>query len=78
MADEIVFEDPPVSTMGRYGEPAWRKVLRARPGEWARLPLSGTNSTNYNARYRGEFEFTSRTVDGEHVLWGRYIGNGAK
>lgn len=88
---EIRFEDPPPSSNGGYGDNtdhrAAAAALRERPGDWAFVKVSGTQSsagttarhirTGYLQAYapRGSFEAASRTVDGEHRVYARYIGH---
>lgn len=62
----VVWEEPPP----RGRQPEWAKELKARPGSWAILP------TKVNRHYYKPFgfEFTQRTVHGEVLLYGRYVG----
>lgn len=65
---EVIFE--PLPPDGRGG--GWMDELRARPGEWARVPVNmRTNRRFYEAR---GFEVASRTVDGVSRSYARYVG----
>lgn len=93
-SDELVWEAPPNagrSHRERTGEMAERLApLRDRPGEWAKVPnpTEGPNAANHAAQairggeYQGimvgEFEATTRMVDGQRLLWARYVGDDAE
>lgn len=88
MTDGIVWEDPPV-TAGGFGGINWGDVLaplKDYPGRWAlvhtgdpkKVRTKASNLTRGNvARGRvepSEWEFVSRTVDGEGRMYARYLG----
>lgn len=69
---------------GKYAEIAQR--LKVRPGEWAIVATFDRRNTAHMLAYRikrgvqyafrpaGAFEATSRTMDGEHRTYARYVG----
>lgn len=71
--DDVIFEPLPEYEVGRpigRWTVRWADQLRARPGEWARLPLS-------RKRHSGKLdgiEQTERRVNGELRVYGRYVG----
>jgi hypothetical protein len=85
---EIVFEEPPRLEAYRWSSNLDAAAqLRERPGEWARI---GAYSTGTSARSMaqsiktgqrrawapaGAYEAISRTVDGEHRVYARYVGD---
>lgn len=83
MSNEIRFEPLPESA--RADLSAIANQLRARPGEWAhigtRASAGSARQGAYQVRGRNEafapagaFEAASRTVDGEHRIYARYVG----
>lgn len=81
------FETPP----RERGDSKWVKEaieLRERPGEWAVLHTSKSAQLSAAAartirvakvkawQPAGSFEAIARTVDGEHRVYARYVGNG--
>lgn len=83
----IRWETPPAAKGAQVHD--WAAIgaqLAAAPGRWALVAVcaNGTvaNSTAYNIRrgkYEplmalGRFEAKSRTVDGEHRVYARYVG----
>lgn len=84
---ELTWEQPPTVNRGRGSEPKYAAILSTlqdRPGEWARLsvpdvkdvaPLvSGINGGTLKGVEKGQYEATSRMVDGERLLYVRYVG----
>lgn len=85
---ELIWEEPPEVARGRGAEPKYARILATlqdRPGEWARLsvpevkdiaPLvTSINGGTLKGVAAGDYEATSRTVDGERLLYVRYIGS---
>lgn len=76
------FETPPRDPRGRKSR--WTDLaaeLRARPGEWARLPgtwSSGQASAINQGKLKdfpaGEFEATGRRTEGGYAVWVRFTG----
>lgn len=77
---------PPMPSRGPQRRGIWRdriEALKARPGEWGRFeyPKGSFQATAKNLRDGraigvdpAEIECTSRTVDGKHYVYVRYIG----
>lgn len=87
---ELTWEQPPIINRGRGAEPKYAPILatlKDRPGEWARLAVPGVkdiaplvtniNQGNLKGIEKGEYEATSRMVDGERLLYVRYVGRTA-
>jgi len=89
-AVELVFEEPPPVTRGRYSRGAsplgmWLAALRDHPGEWAKYPEPVSPATpcdirggrNYGA-VAGEFETRPVNITGSKplrvTLYARYVG----
>lgn len=82
---EIRWEDPPRSRRGAH-KPWLERVepLVEQPKRWAIVYVSPTKGSAAKMVYSlnhhgmqlppGRFEFTSRTVNGEHRVYGRYLG----
>lgn len=68
---EFVTEVPPRTGGKGRGTPEWVTTLQANPGQWAKLPIKGSR------KKENGLEFVTRTIDGEKVVFGRYVGNGA-
>jgi hypothetical protein len=72
----VIFEDPPggaqFSPKGAV-RAEWKRALMDRPGEWARIPIAYNAAGTVRGR-SPEFEIISRTVDGTHCVYARYIG----
>ncbi|MFC8945943.1 hypothetical protein [Streptomyces rochei] len=85
----VTFEALPTSSSARGAHQAIATQLRARPGQWAHVltpPASGTaTSMAYVIRAAkltayapaGTFEAHARTVNGEHRVYARYVGDQA-
>ena len=87
MTDDLIFEEPPTSTMGRRaGEPLrrWLDALRSHPGQWAKYPTDLHAAASHNIRHGlgygakpGEFEVRTQTVKGDarhrQNIWVRYV-----
>lgn len=84
--DEIRWEDPPSATAATrrgYWVPLLEPLMD-QPKRWAIVATketqSNASSTAANLRFRvvkvppGRWEFVSRTVDGEHRVYARYLG----
>ena len=84
---ELRWEDPPLS---RRGLNAWWQEaaakLRAKPGTWAILCVVATLRRAQHLAWRirdgrlvnfgkGKFEAVARTVDDEHRVYARYMGD---
>jgi len=87
----IQFEEPPARTnrpLKKTKHEIIADKLRKRTGEWARIGSyvapSSSNSIAHQIRKgrisayapTGSFEAVSRTVEGKHIVWARYIGGG--
>ena len=89
MTENLTFCPPPNSKGGRLGSEKLRPLaaaLRARPGEWAKIPgdyvgsvASSIKAGEYAALPAGEFDATARAISGtnRYHLWMRYIGGEA-
>lgn len=87
---EFVDELPYANGGGRGRKPGeWMRMLEPlmnQPGRWAivarKQSRSVASTTAQNLRQRivriptGQWEFASRTVDGEARVYARYLGNG--
>lgn len=84
----LTWETPPTThrgpEAGKYVEVF--ETLRGRPGEWARLDTGLKSLASLSTPIKngdlvgceaGEFEATTRTVDGESRLYVRYVGTQA-
>lgn len=85
--ERLSWEEPPkITTRPRTKFSEAARKLKARKGEWAKVadyPKAGTAATIANiiktGRSRffepaGAFEAVSRTVEGEHRVYARYVG----
>jgi hypothetical protein len=83
------FEDPPPARDSRRGmQQEAAKLLRETPGKWAVVTLcsNGGSARSMARTIRqgatktwlpvGDFEAVARTVDGEHRVYARYLGDG--
>lgn len=81
-ADQLEWGDPPATKPQAFEGrvKALVTVLASRPGEWAKYPHPYSASSvrymvnKYPQRYPGT-EWCSRTVNGEKVLWARWVGD---
>lgn len=82
---EIVWEEPPQSnwnSIARRELQEFADALRANPGRWARYPRDAHPTvTTYIKKARskvwapaGSFEATISTVNGEKIVFVRYVG----
>lgn len=85
---ELVWEDPPPAAKRgeTRGHDAIARLLEKRPGEWAIIFLYETAAgASTMAAYirsarivayepKGFFEAHARTVEGEHRVYARYVG----
>jgi hypothetical protein len=86
MTEQTRWEDPPPRTSGAP-RGVWIERLRPlmeHPNRWAIVavkPNAGTAAVLAHAlatRYKippGRWEFVSRTINGEHRVYGRYLGS---
>ncbi len=91
MVTAIEFQSLP-QPRRRNNTPAMRftaaaEMLRARPGQWARVQKRDKRAHAATAAYQinrgllaafrpaGSFEAASRTVDGEYLVYARYVGH---
>lgn len=90
---KIVFENPPARTGGQKPRSralvTTAAALRRAAGEWARIGLYRNAATSGSVanqikrgklaafRPAGAFEAVSRTVDGQHRVYARYVGTDA-
>lgn len=85
--DEIKFEAPPLMARRFVDHATVAAALRAQPGEWAVVGAYGSAGSaaamahsirrariKAYAPARG-FEAAKRTVDGEHRVYARYVGD---
>jgi hypothetical protein len=79
-ADELEWEDPP-PVQGKYGRvQEFVFLLSTRPGQWARYPHPYSPGSvrymvsKYPRRHAGT-EWCSRRIDGESVLFARWVGD---
>lgn len=90
MTSSIQWETPPAPRRGRevQDHSAFAETLRSRPSQWARDPrVFPSKSTAYTAaasichgrakafRPAGTFEAVTRTIDGESVVYARFVGD---
>lgn len=84
----VVWEDPPPSLSGAGNTAAIRafaEELRANPGKWARYPSlpKGSGSPTRDRIVKGHwvggsgFEAVGRKVDGQTVIYVRFVGDAA-
>lgn len=74
---EIEFVDAPPPMRGKgTSAAAFVDALKQNPGKWAVYPTSGSGTRGYLQRRYG-LETTSRTVDGNTVLYVRWNGEAA-
>jgi hypothetical protein len=91
-SNELEWGEPPPDARGGaqlFWQEVW-KMLRARPGEWAKLPGVFSTATqhqikngSYAGTVAGEFECTARKAPGagsgskgrKYHLWVRYVGH---
>jgi hypothetical protein len=85
---DIVWEDPPEGRGPETRLTKWAIIgaaLRSRPGEWALVEVKPSaaiaSSVARNIRLGlvrvgqpGEFDATSRNIDGEFRVYARYVG----
>ncbi|MFH8409575.1 hypothetical protein ACH4FX_33055 [Streptomyces sp. NPDC018019] len=91
MVNAIEFQSLP-QPRRRTNAPAMRftaaaEMLKARPGQWARVQKREKRARAATAAYQinrgllaafrpaGSFEAASRTVDGEYLVYARYVGH---
>ena len=88
MAADLTYETPPKDRRGAKGG-KWADLLaplRERPGDWARIPGEHVNAVvtqikrgTYKGISAGEFDATSRRVEGSEParfrIWVRYVGH---
>lgn len=83
------FEDPaPLQQQPRGSQIEAAKKLRENPGQWAVVVKCSTRSSAASMatairrgrtstwQPAGDFESVTRTVDGEHLVYARYLGEG--
>jgi hypothetical protein len=85
---EITFEAPPSPRRGDARHGSIAAQLRDWPDRWARVAAYSTPHGAWNTAYAirngrlrayepaGSFEAAARTVDGVHVVYVRYMGQG--
>ena len=75
MTDAVIFDPlPPRKANGAGLSPqrlAQFAALKARPGEWARIPEKTGQGLTRTFKRHG-FETTTRTMDGSQTLWARW------
>lgn len=88
--DEIRWEEPPAPTrwgmpVANHADVAAK--LRERPGRWAIVSVYSTHVSALSVAYqirsgklaayrpKGAFEASARTVDGEHRVYARFVGD---
>lgn len=86
----LVWEDPPPAERRKRSQ--WGQVadqLRARPHTWARIRECRSNAAARSTATQirrgrrdgmepaGSFEAESRTVDGRHFVYARFVGEAA-
>ena len=86
MSAELIWEAP----AERANHLVIVSQLRKRPGEWARIgkPYKYAGAKNMVTRINsgelsnyapaGDFEAASRIIDGQHYVYVRYLGDGAR
>lgn len=84
MSVEFVDDLPPVRGGGGGKWIPVLEELKARSGQWAIIGVKASSSLAHSTalnlkhgrvqRPSGKFEFATRRVDGEHRVYGRYIG----
>lgn len=87
MSSQFRFEDPPPAARGgrKNSQLEAAEALRGRPGEWGMVVVcvSRTSAGSMARAIRlgktktwlpaGDFEAATRTVDGEHRVYARYV-----
>jgi len=73
MTVEFVEELPPRRDVGKQSP--WRAELRARPGKWAKVKVIPRGTKHTGVNQLSGFETTTRTIDGQRVVYARYVGN---
>ncbi len=86
MSAIVRFEELPADGRKKYDWAAIGAALKKRPQRWAVVmvcetqPLAGTHAKNVRRgvpsalRPLGIFEAVSRTIDGEHRVYARWVG----
>jgi hypothetical protein len=90
---EFRFEEPPGKrnrTAGMTKHERAANKMRNRPGAWAVIGAYSTVNSSSSMAYAirkgnlsayapaGSFESVSRNVDGEHLVYARYVGQGGE
>lgn len=85
----MIFEDPPEIDRVRPDGPKHTRIaaaLRDRPGEWAIVKTTLTHGAAAAAAHQiktgrlsayapeGSFDAVSRTVEGKHTVYAKYLG----
>lgn len=78
----VIWENPPRGNRSKHNWGEFTRELMAHPGQWGRyphpLPLStcGNVMTGKIKAFTGEWEYTTRGVDGSdrRVFYARYVG----
>lgn len=82
----LTWEDPPSRGGARAEFAPIAAKLRARKGQWAKVSQYEKSSTSASVAFMirnggitsfqpaGAYEAVARTVEGEHWVWARYIG----
>lgn len=70
--DGALLDELPGKTRGRP-KAAWRERLEANPGKWMAIRLYKTPKGG-GYRPKPGFEFATRTLGGQRLLFGRFVG----
>ena len=88
---DLVFEEPPPAMRGvrhRSAHTGHAAKLREHPGKWARIVTANSRAAADSLAYQiktgrlraylpsGHYEAVARTVDSEHRVYARYVGEG--
>ena len=88
---DLVFEEPPPAARGarhRSAHTGYAAQMREHPGQWARIVVANSRAAADSLAYQvktgrlraylpsGSYEAVARTINGEHRVYARYIGEG--
>lgn len=68
----MVYEDPRPRTRSTARREEIKAFLDAKPGTWARIGKGQVS--HWKKTFGAEYEFCTRTLEGEQVVYGRKLG----